>query len=101
MESCLEREKNVETIRTAVKTSTGIFRGFIRNVTFLSVIALIPQRMKRARAPNTISSCLGKVKKSVVIVRKNAGNNRYITAIKMVAIDEIKPRADLLLISFG
>jgi hypothetical protein len=57
--------------------------------------------MKRARAPNTISSCLGKVKKSVVIVRKNAGNNRYITAIKMVAIDEIKPRADLLLISFG
>ncbi len=96
--SCLEREKNVESIKITANKRTGILRGFIRTVTFLSARVLTPHNMRRTREAKTIRICFGKVKKSVVIVRKKTGNSRYTVAVNTVAIVVIKPIVDLLFI---
>ena len=85
--SCLEIEKNVDTIRTPIKRRTGILRGFISIVTFFSTIVLIHQMIRRARDAKTISICFGNVKKSVVIVRKKIGKSKKTAAVKIVATD--------------
>ena len=94
-ESCPKTEKIVERATKIINKRTGIFNGFERIVTFLSTIALTAQRIKSIRALITTIICFGKVKKSVVMVKKNTGNKRYTTAIKMVAADDIYVRAVL------
>lgn len=72
-----------------------MLRGFTRTVILFSVTTFIPHRIKRRRLPPTTKICFGKVKKSVVMVRKNKGNNKYITAVAIVAIEDRSPLAFL------
>lgn len=96
--SCRDREKKVESINTTANKITGILRGFIRTVTFLSASALTPHNIRSRREAKTTRICFGKVKKSVVMVRKKTGNNKYTVAVSTVAIVVIKPIVDLLFI---
>ena len=62
-------------------------RGFVKKVTFFSIAALTPHKTKRRREAKTTRSCFGKVKKSVVIVKKNTGKSKNTNAITIVAIE--------------
>ena len=55
------------------------------NVILLSTTTFNPHKTRRNRLPKTIRICLGKVKKSVVTVRKKSGKRKKILAVTMVA----------------
>lgn len=97
IESWEEREKNVERIRTIAKRAIGKFKGFNRKVIFLSITTLIPHSTSKSSDPITIRICFGNVKKSVVMARKNKGNNRKIVAVRIVATDDTNDNADLFI----
>ena len=93
-----EAEKRIERMRTTAKSRIGIFRGFMRIVTFFSITAFTPHNINKAREAPTKRICFGKVKKSVVIVRKKTGNRRKTVAVRIVATDVRAERAVLLFI---
>lgn len=74
--SCTELEKKVERIRATANKRTGIFNGFVTTVILFSTTTFTPHNTKRRRLPNTMRICFGKVKKSVVMVRKKRGKRR-------------------------
>ena len=95
-----ESEKKVERIRTTAKRSTGILRGLASTVIFFSRTTLIPHNNKSKRLPTTTRICFGKVKKSVVIVRKKTGKRRQTTAVTITAAESKNERADLFCIRY-
>jgi hypothetical protein len=70
-------------------------RGLASIVIFFSRTILIPHNNRSNKAPKTTKICFGKVKKSVVVVRKKTGKSRQTTAVAITAADSINERADL------
>ncbi len=78
-----------ETRTKTAKRKTGMLKGFNNNVIFPSIRDFIPHRIKRVSAPNTTMSCFGRVKKSVVLVRKKTGSNKNIAETIIVDNEDI------------
>lgn len=96
--SCSEAEKNVERMRITANKRIGKLSGLVVRVILFSTTTFMPQRTRRKRAPNTTRSCFGKVKKSVVIVRKKSGNSRKIVAVTIVPMLSSIDEADFVFI---
>jgi len=82
----IDELERYEDSRTATPNAkTGRLRGFLTKVSLFSEILFKQYKSNSRNAPATIRICFGKVKNSVVLVKKIIGNSMTIIAITTVA----------------
>jgi len=62
----------------------GRLNGVMRRVIFFSRKILIDQRRRRKSVPKAIRICFGRMKRSVVLARKNEGTRKKRMAVEMI-----------------